>query len=109
MLFLIFGVLGSFYAIRALIVLRKSPEVFRLQRKFWLPILAGTVFFSVGGVLHLVEHFIYPGQEMGLLEDIFISIGVLVSVIGIIRYSQSQIEYYRIKREGLEKARVAKI
>lgn len=101
--YIFFGVLGGFYALRALIVLYKSPEMLKTQRKIWLPVLIGATFFTIGGILHLAEHSFYPSPEIDLLHEIVVIIGLSFFVAGILQYSQLQINYYKLKREGLRR------
>lgn len=104
---LFFGVLGGFYALKALMVLHRSPEVLKAQRDIWLPILIGGAFFTVSGPLHFAEHGIYsnffPISDIVLLRDILTLTGFAFVVLGVIRYSQMQIDYYKLKQEGLQK------
>ena len=101
--YLLFGALGGFYALRTLIMLYKSPEMLRTQQRIWLPILVGIVFFTVGGFLHIAEHSSYGSPEIELLHEIFVVMGLAAFVIGVLRYSQLQMNYYSLKREGLKR------
>jgi len=103
--YIFFGVLGGFYALRALIVLYKSPEMLKTQRNLWLPILIGAMLFTTGGILHLAEHSFYPSPEIDLLHEIVVVMGVSFFIVSVMRYSQSQIDYYKLKREGLKRIR----
>lgn len=88
------GVIGSFIALKTLNTMAKRPEMFEIQRKFWLPILIGALFFSVGGVFHLLEHFVH-GVMMAFLHDLVDVLAVFWITLGIFRYSQLPI--FKIK------------
>ena len=103
--YLVFGSLGSYYALKTLTILHKSPEL-SAQRGLWLPILISTLFFAVGGVVHLADHTLYPDPLMDVLFEIVIIIGVSVFTLGVLRYSQLQKEYYTLKNAGLKQIRV---
>ena len=103
--YLVFGGLGSFYALKTLTVLHKSPELSKTQRGLWLPILISTLFFAVGGVVHLADHLLYPDPLMDVLFEIVIIIGVSFFTVGVLRYSRLQIEYYTLKNAGLKQIR----
>jgi len=98
-----FGVLGGFYALRALVVLYRNPEMLKTQRIIWLPILIGGAFFTGSGLLYFAEHVYFSRSEMELLHEIFTAIGFSSFVIGVVKYSRLQIEYYMLKREALRK------
>ena len=98
--YVIFGGLGSFYALKTLAVLYKSPELWKSQARIWFPILIGTFFFAVGGVSHLAEHF-FEDPITDLVYDIATIIGVSFFTIGILRYAQLQRGYYALKNQGL--------
>jgi len=103
----LFGVLGGFYALKALMTLYRSPEMLRTQRAIWLPILIGGAFFTFSGPLHFAEHGIFSRffsvSDVILLRDVLTLIGFSFIVIGVIRYSRLQLEYYRLKWEALQK------
>jgi hypothetical protein len=103
----VFGVLGGFYALKALMALYRSPEMLKTQRNIWLPILIGGVFFIVSGLFHFAKHSYFlsldSSSEMNLLRDSSSVIGFSLLTIGIVRYSQLQIKYYRLKQEALQK------
>jgi hypothetical protein len=103
----VFGVLGGFYVLRALMALHHSPEMWKTQRNIWLPILIGGVFFIVSGLLHFSEHSYFSGFssgfEMDLLRDVFNTVGFSLVTVGVIRDSQLQIKYYKLKREALQR------
>ena len=101
-IYLLFGTLGGFYSLKTLNWLRKSPEMLKTQRGIWLPILIGTIFFSIGGLLHIAEHSFLESAEIGLLHEIFIVAGLSAFVMGVLRYSQMQGDYYAMKNEGLK-------
>ena len=100
--YLIFGTIGGFYSLKTLILLHKSPEVLKAQKSIWLPILVGTVFFTIGGLFHIAEHTILDSYEIGLLHELFVVSGISAFVIGVFQYSRLQMEYYSLKREGLK-------
>jgi heme/copper-type cytochrome/quinol oxidase subunit 3 len=104
--YLVFGGLGSFYVLKTLTILHKSPELSKTQRVLWLPILISTLFFAVGGVVHLADHTLYPDPLMEVLFEIVIITGVSFFTVSVLRYSQLQIEYYTLKNAGLKQIRV---
>ena len=104
--YLVFGGLGSYYVLKTLTILHKSPELSKTQRRLWLPILISTLFFAVGGVVHLADHLLYPDPLMDVLFEIVIIIGVSFFTVGVLRYSRLQIEYYTLKNAGLKQIRV---
>ena len=104
--YLVFGGLGSFYSLKTLAVLYRSPELLKTQRRLWLPILIGTLFFAIGGILHLADHTLYPDPLTDLLHEIAIIIGVSFFTVGVLRYSQLQRGYYTLKHEGLKQIRL---
>jgi hypothetical protein len=104
--YLVFGGLGSFYALKTLTILHKSPELSKTQRVLWLPILISTLLFAVGGVVHLADHLLYPDPLMDVLFEIVIIIGISVFTVSVIRYSQLQIKYDTLKNAGLKQIRV---
>jgi heme/copper-type cytochrome/quinol oxidase subunit 3 len=101
--YIFFGLLGGFYALKTLIILYKSPEMLKTQRKIWLPILIGALFFTIGGILHLAEHSFYQSPEVDLLHEIVIIMGLSFFIASILQYSHLQINYYKLKREGLKR------
>lgn len=103
LVYMFFGFIGGFYALKTLVSLYKSPEMLKTQRKIWLPLLIGAAFFTTGGILHLAEHSFYPNPVIDLLYDIFIATGFLFYVAGILQYSMLQIEYYKLKQEALKR------
>ena len=104
--YLVFGGLGSYYVLKTLTILHKSPELSKTQRRLWLPILISTLFFAVGGVVHLADHTLYPDPLMEVLFEIVIITGVSFFTVSVLRYSQLQIEYYTLKNAGLKQIRV---
>lgn len=106
-LFIVFGSVGGFYALRTLSVLYKSPEI-KSQRKIWLPMLTATVFFSVGGFFHFADHTFYPAPEADLLYDIFIIIGFVLGITGLLQYAKLQIAYNKLKNAGLKNTQTKK-
>ena len=104
--YLVFGGLGSFYSLKTLAVLYRSPELLKTQRRLWLPILIGTLFFAISGILHLADHTLYPDPLTDLLHEIAIIIGVSFFTVGVLRYSQLQRGYYTLKHEGLKQIRL---
>jgi hypothetical protein len=104
--YLVFGGLGSFYALKTLGILHKSPELSKTQRVLWLPILISTLLFAVGGVVHLADHLLYPDPLMDVLFEIIIIIGVSFFTVSVIRYSQLQIKYYNLKNAGIKQIQV---
>jgi heme/copper-type cytochrome/quinol oxidase subunit 3 len=104
--YLVFGGLGSYYVLKTLTILHKSPELSKTQRRLWLPILISTLFFAVGGVVHLADHTLYPDPLMEVLFEIVIITGVSFFTVSVLRYSQLQIEYYTLKDAGLKQIRV---
>jgi len=104
--YLVFGGLGSFYALKTLAILYRSPELLKTQRRLWLPILISTLFFAVSGILHLVDHTLYPDPLTDLLYEIATIIGVSVFTVGVLRYSRLQMEYYALKQDGLKQIHV---
>lgn len=103
--YLISGTIGGIYALRTLKTLHNSPEL-KTQRGIWLPILVGTMFFAFGGVLHIAEHAILEGYEIGLLHEIFVVTGLSSFVVGVLRYSKTQLEYVYLKTKVLEETKV---
>ena len=104
-IYLVFGGVGSYCALKTLTILRKSPEL-SAQRGLWLPILISTLFFAVGGIVHLADHLLYPDPLMDVLFEIVLIIGVSFFTVSVLRYSQLQIEYYTLKNAGLKQLRV---
>ena len=102
----ILGSLGSFYVLKTLRILHRSPELSKTQGRLWLPILISTLFFAVSGVVHLADHTLYPDPLMDVLFEIAIIIGVSFFTVGVLRYSQLQKEYYTLKNAGLKQIRV---
>jgi len=105
-IYLVFGSLGSYYALKTLTILHKSPELSKTQRRLWLPILISTLLFAVGGVVHLADHLLYPDPLMDMLFEIVVIMGVSFFTVSVLRYSQLQIEYYTLKNAGLKQIRV---
>jgi len=104
--YLVLGGLGSFYALKTLTILHKSPELLKTQRVLWLPILISTLFFAVSGILHLADHTLYPDPLTDLLYEIATIIGVSVFTVAVLRYSHMQIEYYSLKQNGLKQIHI---
>lgn len=104
--YLVFGGLGSFYALKTLAILYRSPELLKTQQRLWLPILIGTLFFAVSGILHLADHTLYPDPLTDLLYEIATIIGVSVFTVGVLRYSRLQREYYTLKQDGLKQIHI---
>ena len=104
--YLVFGGLGSFYALKTLAILYRSPELLKTQQRLWLPILTGTLFFAVSGILHLADHTLYPDPLTDLLYEIATIIGFSFFTVGVLRYSQLQRGYYTLKHEGLKQIRL---
>ncbi len=104
--YLVFGGLGSYHVLKTLTILHKSPELLKTQRRLWLPILISTLFFAVGGVVHLADHLLYPDPLMDVLFEIVVIIGVSFFTVSVLRYSQLQKEYYTLKNAGLKQIRV---
>lgn len=104
--YVFFGVLGGFYALRALRSLHRSPEMLRSQRNIWLPILFGGAVFTVSGIFYFTEYSYFSSfnlnPEINLLRDASCVVGFLLLNIGVIRYSRLQIEYDKLKREALQ-------
>jgi heme/copper-type cytochrome/quinol oxidase subunit 3 len=98
-----FGVFMSYHALRALMALHENPEMLKTQRKIWLPILIGTMFFAVSGLFHLVDHTVYSDPLTELLHEIALVAGLPFLAVAVFRYSQMQTEYNRIKREAVKK------
>lgn len=59
-------------------------------------------FFTVSGALHFAEHGVSSSFDVVILRDILTVIGFSFIVIGVIRYSWLQIEYYKLKREVIQ-------
>jgi len=104
--YLVFGGLGSFYALKTLAILHRSPELLKTQQRLWLPILISTLFFAVSGILHLADHTLYPDPLTDLLYEITSFIGVSVFTVGVLRYSRLQREYYALKQDGLKQIHI---
>ena len=105
-IYLVFGGVGSYCALKTLTILYKSPELSKTQLRLWLPILISTLFFAVGGIVHLADHLLYPDPLMDVLFEIVIIIGISVFTVSVIRYSQLQIKYDTLKNAGLKQIRV---
>lgn len=101
--YVVIGGLVSFYALKTLRVLYKNPEMLKTQRKMWLPLLIGAIFFTIGGIFHLIDHLFYPRPEIDLLYDIAILIGFSFFAVGTLQYSRFQIDYHKIKWETIRK------
>jgi len=101
--YLFLGALGGSFALKTLMALHKSPEMWRSQRGIWLPILIGMVFFAIGGVIHFGEHSFWMAPEADLLHEIVIVMGFSLFTVGVLRYSYLQLEYYRLKCEAIGK------
>jgi len=67
------------------------------------------MFFAFGGVLHIAEHAILEGYEIGLLHEIFVVTGLSSFVVGVLRYSKMQTDYVHLKTKVLEQAQVETI
>lgn len=102
-LFTSFAVFGGIYAIRTLMLLSGSPEMFKTQRKIWLPILIGSGFFILAGVFHFSEDVFQRSLEMPLLHHVFEVMGYSFIAFGIYRYWRLQKTYHQIKQEALRK------
>lgn len=100
---MLIGVFMSYHALRALMVLHENPEVLKTQRKIWLPILIGTMFFAVSGLFHLVDHTFYSDPLTELLHEIALVAGLPFLAVAVFRYSRMQTEYNRMKREAVKK------
>jgi hypothetical protein len=107
MAYVFFGVLGGLYALKALRALYRCPEMLRTQQNIWIPVLLGGGFFTIGGIFYFTEHSCIAAfncnPEIDLLRNVTCLTGFLLLNIGVIRYSQLQIEYYKLKRKALEK------
>ena len=86
-----------FYVIKAFRVLSKNPEMLKTQKKIWLPLLAGTLFFAAGGLFHFVNHLFFSNPEIDLSYDIVTLMGFLFLAVGIVQYSRLQIDYDKLK------------
>ena len=106
MVYLIFGGLASFYAIKTLAMLYRSPEMLKTQQGILLPILIGTLFFAAAGIFHLANHTFYPDPLIDLLHELAIVLGVSAFTVSVLRYSQLQREYYTLRHRGLEQIRL---
>ena len=104
--YLVFGSLGSFYALKTLAILYRSPELLKTQQRLWLPILTGTLFFAASGILHLADHTLYPDPLTDVLYEIATTIGVSFFTVGILCYSKLQREYYALKQDGLKQIHI---
>jgi len=105
-IYLVFGGVGSYCALKTLTILYKSPELSKTQLRLWLPILISTLFFAVGGIVHLADHLLYPDPLMDVLFEIVIIMGVSFFTVSILRYSHMQKEYYTLKNVGLKQIQV---
>jgi hypothetical protein len=79
----------------------------RTQQSIWIPVLLGGGVFTISGIFYFTEHSHFtslnPSPEIDLLRNVTCLAGFLLLNIGIIRYSQLQIEYYKLKRNALRK------
>ena len=100
---LFLGVLGGYYGVTTIMKLRKSPEMLS-QRKIWLPMLVGAMLFMLGGPIHIIEHTLatFVSEELELLHEVLMIVGLAFFVIGILRYAQLQREYDKVKQVGLK-------
>lgn len=102
-LYVVLGMFTGSFALKTLIALYKSPEMLKSQRAIWLPILVGMLFFAIGGVAHLAEHTFWTTPEANLSHEITVVTGLLITTIGVLRYSFLQLEYYRLKARTIKK------
>lgn len=101
--YVVLGTLAGFFVLRTLNVLYKSPEMLRSQRAIWLPMLVGMLFFALGGFVHLAEHTFWETPETNLLHEVIVVTGLLITTIGVLRYTFLQLEYFRLKAKTIKK------
>jgi hypothetical protein len=98
-----FAAFGGIYAVRALALLFGNPEMLKIQRRIWLPILTGGGFFTVAGLLHLVLEASSETPVIRILYESFEITGYALLAIGIYRFWRLQATYNRVKREALQR------
>ncbi len=93
---LVIAVAGGVYAVRALLLLHRNKELLRLQRKIWLPILAGGGFVALEVLVHLAGDLAPAGISSDVLKIMFVLfliVSLALLFLGIYRYWSYQKDY----------------